>query len=380
MYLFALLLSLLHFGNALLLPNPSGPYPVALTINTMTDNHRIDPYAPNHQKRQILTSIFWPVDSKSCSSKRVPYMPPATAAAYGAQAAQLGLSNDTFKVIEMEVCDVSKTSACQSSGEKGAKFPLAVFSPGSGNSRLQYSAMARSLASYGYVVVLVDHPYDASIVEFPDGTIISGGNIPEDEKNLEKATQVRAADISFIISQVEKSSFQNRIFKGLPGKVDTKKTVALGHSLGGASAAAAVLSDSRIQGGMNLDGRLFNPVLSKGLNKPFMQLGRPNHRSEDTTWVKFWNKLTGPKVELAVAGTIHGSYLDTALVLKTLGLPKEIMKQTVPIVGSVDGEVLQKTVSELLSAFITYTFGGSKTALLKAIKAEEGVSIVKSQL
>ncbi|RSM11678.1 hypothetical protein CEP52_002891 [Fusarium oligoseptatum] len=377
MYLFVLLLSFLHFGNALLLPNPSGPYPVALKINTMTDNHRIDPYAPNHQKRRILTSIFWPVNSKSCSSRPVPYMPPATAAAYGAQAAQLGLSNDTFKVIEMEVCDVSKTSACQSSSGK-AKFPLAVFSPGSGNSRLQYSAMARSLASYGYVVVLVDHPYDAAIVEFPDGEIIAGGNIPEDEKNLEKATQLPTSLLSFLKSKSLLS--KAKIFKGLPGKVDTKKTVALGHSLGGASAAAAILSDSRIQGGMNLDGRLFNPVLSKGLNKPFMQLGRPNHRSEDTTWAKFWNKLTGPKVELAVNGTIHGSYLDTALVLKTLGLPKEIMKQTVPIVGSVDGEVLQKTVSELLSAFITYTFGGSKAALLKAIKGAEGVSIVKSQL
>ncbi|KAM0424418.1 hypothetical protein ACHAPT_010339 [Fusarium lateritium] len=377
MYLFVLLLSF-QFGNALLLPNPSGPYPVALKINTMTDNHRIDSYAPGQQKRRILTSIFWPVDSNSCSSKKVPYMPPVTAAAFGAQAAQMGLSNDTFSILEMEVCNVSKASACQSG--KNAKFPLAVFSPGSGNSRLQYSAMARSLASYGHVVVLVDHLYDASIVEFPDGTVVLGGDIPEDEKNLEKATQVRAADISFVISQVEKSSFQNKIFKGLPGKVDTKKTVALGHSLGGASAAAAILSDSRIKGGMNLDGRLFNPVLSKGLNKPFMQLGRPNHRSEDTTWVKFWNKLTGPKAELAIAGTIHGSYLDTGLVLKTLGLPKEIMKQTVPIVGSVDGEVLQETVSKVLSAFISYTFGGNKAALLKAVKGSEGVSVVKSEL
>lgn len=192
MHLFVLILSFLHFGNALLLPKPSGPYPVALKINTMTDTHRVDPYSPDKQKRTILTSIFWPVGSNHCSTKRVPYMPPATAAAYGAQAAEMGLSNDTFKVLEMEVCNVSKTSACQSSKDhKGPKFPLAVFSPGSGNSRLQYSAMARSLASYGYVVVLVDHPYDAAIVEFPDGTIIMGGNIPEDEKNLEEAIQVR---------------------------------------------------------------------------------------------------------------------------------------------------------------------------------------------
>ncbi|KAF4964491.1 hypothetical protein FSARC_7593 [Fusarium sarcochroum] len=374
-------LSLLELGNAVLLPKPSGPYGVALKVHAMTDNHRIDPYDPKHGQRQVLASIFWPVDADSCSKKKAPYMPPATAEIYGKQAEQMGLSKDTFKAFEMEVCSVSTSSKCKSQGnEKKQKFPLAIFSPGAGNSRLLYSAMARSLASYGNVVVLIDHPYDAVIVEFPDGTIIPGGNIPEDTATLENLTQVRAKDISFVISQIQRPSFQRKVLKSLPGAIDDKKIVTLGHSLGGASAAAAIPSDPRIRGGMNLDGRLFDPVLSKGLDKPFMLLGRPNHHSEDTTWVEFWKSLKGAKIELGVSGTVHGSFTDFPLLINALGLPEAAKKQAAPQFGSVDGIVLQKIISETLAGFMSYSFGGSSASMQKTIKGSKELSVVKSQL
>ena len=43
-----------------------------------------------------------------------------------------------------------------------------------------------------------------------------------------------------------------------------------GHSLGGATAAAAMLEDQRIKAGVNLDGTLFGPVVNAGLDRPFM--------------------------------------------------------------------------------------------------------------
>ena len=191
MYFLLVLLPLLHFGEAVLLPKPSGFFSVALRVQAMTDHDRIDPYAPNHhQKRQVLTSIFWPVEAKSCSSRLVSYMPPATSVAYGLAAGEMGLSNDTFKDLEMEVCSITASSACAKAGGQKNKFPVAVFSPGSGNSRLLYSATARSLASYGLVVILLDHPYDAEIVEFPNGTIITAVDIPDEIEALRKATQV----------------------------------------------------------------------------------------------------------------------------------------------------------------------------------------------
>jgi hypothetical protein len=50
--------------------------------------------------------------------------------------------------------------------------------------------MARSLASYGNIVVLIDHPYDPPVVEFPDGKIIKGGNIPDDAKSNQQLGSV----------------------------------------------------------------------------------------------------------------------------------------------------------------------------------------------
>ncbi|KAF5017869.1 hypothetical protein F66182_10164 [Fusarium sp. NRRL 66182] len=381
MYLLLFLLSLLGLGNALLLPKPTGPYGVALGVHAMTDNHRIDPYDLSHRKRQVLASIFWPVDAESCSSKTVPYMPPATAEVYGQQAAAMGLSNDTFTAFEMELCTPYISSVCKAKGH-GTKdrFPVAIFSPGSGNSRLLYSTMAQSLASHGNVVVLIDHPYDAVIVEFPDGTMVPGADIPEDTANLAKATQVRAKDMSFVISQIQRPSFQRKVFKGLPGSVDSERIIASGHSLGGASAAAAMLSDPRIRGGINLDGRLFDPVLSKGLSKPFMQIGRPRHRSEDATWVKLWKNLKHAKIELEVSGTVHGSFTDFPLLISALGLPEEARKQTEPLFGSVDGLALQLVMSKTLSSFMNYSFGGSNAPMKKTIQEFPELSVVESHI
>ncbi|KAF4339463.1 PAF acetylhydrolase family [Fusarium beomiforme] len=356
MQLSLLFLSLLGTGNAILLPKPSGPYGVALRVEGMTDTHRVDPYDPKKGHRQVLASIFWPVDSTSCSNKAVAYMPPATAKAYGQVAQQsLGLSNDTFAALEFQVC---KTPVAQKGcGSKKESFPVAVFSPGAGNSRLLYSLMARSLASYGNVVVLIDHPYDPPVVEFPDGKIIQGGNIPDTKEGNQQLGLVKAKDISFTISQILRPSFQKRVFKGLPGSIDTKKIVALGHSLGGASAAIAILSDNRIRGGMDLDGQIFEPALSKGLDKPFFLIGRPNHSEQDTTWKKFYAKLRGPKKEISIKGTVHGSFTDYPHLIKALNLPKAVEKMAEQLVGTVDPSYLEKFLSKTIVDYMKISFG-----------------------
>ncbi|KAF9766268.1 hypothetical protein IL306_001347 [Fusarium sp. DS 682] len=350
-----LFISLLGAGNAILLPKPSGPYGVALRTEGMTDKHRIDPYDPKKGQRHVLASIFWPIDSASCSNTAVPYMPPAVAKFYGQRAQSMGLSNDTFAAFQYEVC---KTPVAQKGcGSKKESFPLAVFSSGAGNSRLLYSNLARSLASYGNVVVLIDHPYDADLVVFPDGEIIKSGNIPETKEALINLTAVRAKDISFVISEVMRSSFQKKVFKGLPGPIDNKKIVALGHSLGGASAAVAALSDKRVRGGMDMDGQIFEPALSKGLDKPFFLIGRPNHSEEDTTWKKFYAKLRGPKQEIAVKGTVHGSFTDYPQLIKALNLPKSALKTVEQLVGTADPAHLEKFLSKTVVDYMKICFG-----------------------
>ncbi|KAK7224109.1 hypothetical protein V2G26_012112 [Clonostachys chloroleuca] len=372
-----LVLGLLATADALLLPSPEGPYQVGLKIHAMTDHSRVDPYSPadNRHPRRLLTSIFWPV-AKSCSHKEVAYFPPATAAWYGAQVSGLGLPNNTFSEMKLDVCDVTKpVKKCRNGTQQ--RFPLAIFSSGAGNSRLMYSLMAMSLASEGYVVVTVDHPYDADLVEFPDGMIIKSANISEDTESLKKLTQVRAADLSYVVSDLKRTS---SLPAGLHESIDFSKLVAYGHSLGGASAASVIKTDTQFLGGVDLDGRLVEPVLSEGIEEPFLLLGRPNHHQEDDTWIQFWKSLRGPKAELALNGTLHGSYTDMPRLFNALNLPAEAKAQAASLIGAIDGERLDKILTSTLSSFFTFVLGGSSEEFNNVVKSFAEVSVINEEL
>ncbi len=73
------------------------------------------------------------------------------------------------------------------------EIPVVLFSPGLGNSRFLYSAMAQSIASYGNIVIAIDHPYGANVVEYSDGTFVVAVNISSDAQiNLD--VNIRAQD------------------------------------------------------------------------------------------------------------------------------------------------------------------------------------------
>ncbi len=90
--------------------------------------------------------------------------------------------------------------------------------------------------------------------------------------------------MSFILSQLRQLDFSgDSLFQNLPARIDFNHVIAMGHSLGGAAGAQLLPLDKRVLGGINLDGRLFDPVLTSGMKQPFMLLGRENHANEDTT-------------------------------------------------------------------------------------------------
>lgn len=175
---------------AVLIPGPPGPHPVSYWAYDLTDDARWDPYAPpnNTHKRRIMVSSYQPSDSnqETCAPTQVPYMPPQTAVAYGQYAADNGIPDDIFQGIHLEFCQLTKCTT----GHNRGKYPLVIFSPGLSASRLLYSNQARALASYGFVVLTVDHPYDATFVEFSDGSFIRG-TVGYTDAESDKATRVR---------------------------------------------------------------------------------------------------------------------------------------------------------------------------------------------
>ena len=190
---------------------------------------------------------------------------------------------------------------------------------------------------------------------------------------------MRAADVSFVIDQLKDSAVFRRAFDHHKVAIDFGRIVMYGHSLGGAAAAAVMLSDPRVLGGVDMDGRFFSPVLEKGLDRPFLLLGRPDHSGEDATWPAVYEKLRGARVEMEVAGTIHGSFSDFPVIASSLNLTKSTAEL---VAGSISGKRFDVAVTSVLIAFCEFVFGHNSAPELlqsgKNVIAE--LTVVKSDL
>ncbi|KAM0548043.1 hypothetical protein ACHAPJ_010101 [Fusarium lateritium] len=355
-------------ASAIVVSGPSGPWPVSHHVVELTDESRWDPYAPetSRHKRRILTSFFVPVDvdPKKCEFEKVDYLPPATAETYGKMVESMGLPNTTLQGLELEFC--------KASSKKQLSWPVVIFSPGFSSSRLLSSAQAQSLASHGNVVITIDHPYEAIVVEFPDGEVVRGFTPDEaGGEKTEKAFKVRVQDVSFLIDQISAPSKSGR---NIDGKLDTSKIFMYGHSLGGATSAQVALDDDRILGGLDFDGQLFGSVKEVGLDKPFFLVGEQTLENGTTYFGDFIEKVRGPKMLITIDGTKHLTFFDAPLLLSLRdNLPPELKPVIAAALGTIDGKRAASILDDILLAVTSFVF---KRRAKSLCKIEDGIAEV----
>lgn len=93
----------------------------------------------------------------------------AAAAHFGATTARLFYNVPPGKVNWAATLSHTHTGAPVQ--RDGAPWPVVLYSPGAGHDRTWSTIGEEDLASRGYVVVAIDHTYDASEVEFPSGRL-----------------------------------------------------------------------------------------------------------------------------------------------------------------------------------------------------------------
>ncbi|GKT50094.1 putative 1-alkyl-2-acetylglycerophosphocholine esterase [Colletotrichum spaethianum] len=312
--LLSFFVGLASVAAAVVIPGPPGPHPVALRVQAFEDAARWDPHAPKNQpeKRRLMVSVHVPLKKNtSCSVETVPYMPPETAAFYGQLAtAMFGLPSTLFLGTEFEFCSVR--TAC--------------------GYRLGHGILARSLASYGYIVVTLDHTYDSAMVEFPDGSLLD-------------------------------ASVAGPLLKGTQASVDADRIFVAGHSLGGATAAASLRADDRVLGGLNFDGSLWGPVTTEGTDRPLVLVSTPTTFDYISGWNEIWSHLRGPSLIVVIEGTTHMSFFDAPQLPAVLALPAEYDELVKEVLGTIDGETLATIEVELLRRTMDLALGGKKDAL-----------------
>jgi hypothetical protein len=118
--------------------------------------------------------------------------------------------------------------------------------------------------------------------------------------------------------------------------IDPSRVAMAGHSAGGAAAIAAMLADSRIRAGIDMDGATHAPIPDGGLSRPFLFLGKQASYTPGSgiiaspdgkhvkgpvlTWERDWELLTGWKRWLVMADAVHASFTDLALLADQIGL------------------------------------------------------------
>jgi pimeloyl-ACP methyl ester carboxylesterase len=363
----AMALWLPHVAYAAVLPVVGTPqFDVAITTAALTDTERVDPFAADGRARSIMVSSFSPV--KKCYHKRLEsYMPPNTANFLDDKFGAYGLPNGTFRSLSLEICkDESKKRSPCSNGS----FPLVLFSGGLATSRLLYSSMLQSVAAAGYMVISIDHPYDSDIVEFPDGTIVTGLNL-ESDAEIKLALSTRAEDLAFMRRQMTNVTVIEKLFRGQLRGTRSPNTAFIGHSLGGAAAAAAMVQDESISVGLNYDGSMLGDVLTVGLDRPFMLMGHENKTQEtDPSWKTVWPRLTGWKKELEVHGAAHYSFSDLPLIASVLGFRENLPAAVDEVLGTVEGHQMLKIIATYTTTLLDMVFKSGPEGLLANGNAE----------
>ena len=239
---------------------------------------------------------------------------------------ELQLTSRGITGVPPDALSTTRTNAVSDATPAGRQhaLPLVVLSPGFTNSRSTLTALAEDLASHGYVVAGIDHTYESFATAFPDGrvtTCLARQARQRGTGSREKVAAGRAADVSFVLGELTGTP---RPWPGA-GLIDPSRIAMAGHSAGGAAAITSMLADSRIRAGIDMDGATAAPIPGHGLSRPFLFLGKqsnytPGSGGAVTTWERDWKLLTGWKRWLLVAGAIHASFTDLALLADQIGI------------------------------------------------------------
>ena len=361
---------LLHFllastvRTVITLPPPLGPYKVGTKRFEVTDFNRLDPLAPTPQPRSLMLQIWYPI-SQSSSQIPAPWLP-ANAAAWADQALDMG--SGTIESIVTNTW-LNGTAIFPLITRFNSMLPVVVFSPGSGSLAAFYTTFTSSLASYGYIIVGVDHPYDSDPLELPNGELIH--DVLNDANNT-LAAEIRSADVIWLATQLTLPNIISWLdvpsdsCAVLSSKVKEIKLGIFGQSIGGTTAALAMqYSNTSYSAGASLDGPFYGPILTDGFYGPQLYMAAQNSGNH-AVLVAEWPLVKGWKLAVEVNRSMHDPYTDAVVLVPQVPSDSNLALECGRYIGTINSERIIKIVTTYLKAFWGWALlGKEESHLLK---------------
>ncbi|WP_036799077.1 hypothetical protein [Pleurocapsa sp. PCC 7319] len=350
------------FGNVKELPKPVGKYIVGITQLDFTDKSRkkVLTFEEDNAFREIPVIIFYPAesnggqDSASYSSPEILDLEILSKMTFGL------VSNNVAKIKTNCYQDVPISSSQD-------KYPVILFNHGYGSYAMQNTILCSDLASSGYIVVSVGHPYESLGVKYLDGRVIKmdktiqkklkSGNLSKEYKKnarrvlkeskkkyysdskamqtteylflennqyLNDNVKIWTADSSFVADSLEELN-TGKIESVFKSKLQLNLGLGItGHSYGGATAAQTCLNDDRFVAGINMDGGTLGDFLYEDIKKPFMLLGSPVIKNISRTTYIYNTEDTYMAI---LNRTAHLGYTDALFILRQVNILNQIGKR-----------------------------------------------------
>ncbi|MGX6606579.1 alpha/beta hydrolase [Micromonosporaceae bacterium Da 78-11] len=293
----------------MVLPAPTGPYPIGTVALRLVDRARPDPVAGPGTCRELMVSVWYPARDVAGHPRAAWSSDPLLRAVLqfnGIPADPVGGPPITAGHVGAPVRG------------PGGRLPVVVYSHEAHDHRADTTIVVQDLASHGYLVVTVDHTYDA-FVEFPDGRLL----VPIDGDYSLGAPDF-AADIPYVLDCIGRLAAGRNpdadgrpLPAGLLGAPDPQRIGMFGTSKGGTATALLMATDPRVRAGLSLDGPM-EPLVTTDLDRPFM-LMTADFTRRTAPVAQFWSHLTGWRLDVRADGAVHNAYDDYQFLLPQIG-------------------------------------------------------------
>jgi dienelactone hydrolase len=330
---------------AMELPAPTGPYKIGTTRWHVTDAARPETFAAAGVPRQVEVLAWYPAAAPTAMDRGepAPYLregiaelPPGLRAALGSLAG----------VRAHALLDAPPA-------ESPEKLPVLVFSHGFGGIPSSYTALLEDLASHGYAVLSIVHPYEATAATLADGQVISmfdAAGKPRPAFGEVIAEWGQEDETMAAVTREATEEGQLRLLRGylaglrathatlerwvkdtrlvldrlpelpkagvagrLASRLDLGRLGAFGHSMGGVTSGQFCLEDRRCRAGLNLDGiPQYGTLIDQRLSVPFLMVysARPGRTGASDA---IYRRAATRYDRVDVQNTLHLDFSDMIL-------------------------------------------------------------------
>ncbi len=339
------------------LPEPGGPYAIGMRSMEMVDASRGEALTPEADDRRALMVHAWYPAQPQPGGQTQPYWPEVKRVG-PIILERLGLP--TYLLSHLPLVKTHSYPGAPLAGDSSS-YPVVIFSHGYSLDYSSYWTQYEALASQGYIVFSISHPYEAIETIYPDGRlafmndgtwqVLFEGSL--NHLDLDQRVLVWAADTRFVLDQLEGMNAETGNF--FAGRLDMERVGIYGMSFGGATAMLVCLSEPRCKAAANLDGSQFGMAAfhARSLQVPSMFFYSEDvYGSSDSIYAAVENRA----YRVYIRGTVHSSYAE-------MGYWSPLARFATSFIPSGLGKVEPERMSYLV-AFFDRHLKGEEGALL----------------